>query len=127
MPIPLLARAKRTLLALEKLGEYAPVRGGFQDGSRLGEYRTSLGPVAQRRPDLREGQQPEKGGPGAQAGQPSSRRKSALQLLLGFVQFPALREHASGCDGRQSSLGDIMQPEPAHQCARLSRVRLGLL
>jgi hypothetical protein len=46
MPIPLLARAKRTLLALEKLGEYAPVRGCFQDGSRLSEHRTSLGPVA---------------------------------------------------------------------------------
>jgi hypothetical protein len=50
-----------------------------------------------------------------------------LQLLLGLLEFPALGEHASECDGHQSSLRDSMQLESFHQFARLSRSRLGLL
>src|SRR5215218_6713780 len=84
LALPRLAGAKPTFLALEKLGEHAGVRKSLQDVSRLGEHRPAPGSVATRGSYQRERKQPDEGWPGAQAGQSSSRRKTALQLLLGF-------------------------------------------
>src|SRR5215216_3450601 len=85
LPLPRVAGAKPTFLALEKLGEHASVRKSLQDVSRLGEHRPAPGSVATRGSYRREREQPDEGGPGAQAGQSSSRRKTALQLVLGFL------------------------------------------
>src|SRR5215217_1663748 len=85
LSLPPLAGAKLPFLALEKLREHAGVGKSFQDGPRLGKRLPTSGPVATLGPHRRERKQPDEGGPGAQAGQPSSRGKTALQLLLGFL------------------------------------------
>ena len=77
-------RERSLLLAIEKLGEYAGVRIVVQHAPRLGEHRPAPGSVATRG-SYRASEQPDEGWPGAQAGQSSSRRKTALQPVLGFL------------------------------------------
>jgi hypothetical protein len=69
---------------LEKLWKDAGVGKLLQNASCLGKSHPGFGPVATPGQHLRERQQPDQGGPGAQTGQPSSREKAALQLLLGL-------------------------------------------
>src|SRR5829696_2794676 len=109
LPFPCLARAKLPFLALDKLREDAGVGIPLHNGPRLGEHRPGSGAIAAFGAHRRERQQPDEGGPGAQAGQPSSRRKTALQLLLGFLESPALCESTSECDGRHTSLGNSIR------------------
>ena len=110
LPFPRLTRAKHPFLTLEELGEDAGIGISLQKGPRLGEYRPSFGSIATHGVYLRERQQPDESGPGTQAGQPSSRRKTTLQLLLGFLKPPAFCESTSECDGRQTSLGNPIRP-----------------
>ena len=82
MPIPLCDRAKFPVLALEQLGDNAGIRGSFQDGSHLGERRPTPGSVATRGSYRRDRQQPDEGGPGAQARQHTARAARGAAILL---------------------------------------------
>src|SRR5215212_69755 len=106
--LPRLSRAKLPFMALEKFGECAGVRESLQNGPRLGERLPTPGPVATRGSYRRERQQADEGRPGAQAGQSLSGRECTLQLLLGFLQFPAFCERTAERDVDHRGLRNLL-------------------
>jgi len=84
--------AQLVLLALEQIREYAGVGVSLHDVPRLVEKRPGPSPIAVRRPDPREGQQPQERGPRVYVPRPA-RREAAFQLGLGFVESPELAVH----------------------------------
>src|SRR5829696_1180434 len=121
LPLPRLARAELSFLALQKLGEYACVRICLQDGPRLGEQRPGSGAVAAFGAHPREREQRNESRPGAHTRQARPGRKTSFEFGLGLDHFTLLCERVTECDRCPARLGDSLQPESEHQCPRLSR------